>query len=97
MKFSERFTQARRLAILQLLAQAPGYEAGQAVIYQALPDGGLAASSDQIASDLEFLGAKGLVDLSRAGGLTIARITGYGLDASKGLVDVWGVQRPGPR
>lgn len=96
MKFAERVTQARRLAILELLAQLPAYEAGQSLIYQALPDHGLAASSDLIAADLAWLGEQGLVDRSEAGGIAIARITQRGLDAADGRAIVPGVQRPGP-
>lgn len=96
MKFVERMSQARRLAILELLSQAPGYEAGQSIIYQALPDYGLAASSDQIAGDLAWLGEQGLVGLADAGGLKIARITRRGLDVAVGCAVVPGVQRPGP-
>lgn len=96
MKFIERLTNARRLAILEMLAQSPDYEAGQSLIYQALPDHGLAASSDQIASDLAWLGEQGLVGLSEAGGLALARITQRGLDVAAGRAADPGVQRPEP-
>lgn len=96
MKFLERLTQARRLMILDLLANSPGYEAGQGIIYQALPDNGIAASIDQIAVDLAWLGEQGLVDLSEAGGFPLARITSRGLDVAAGRAVVPGVQRPVP-
>lgn len=96
MKFSERVMKARRLAILRLLAEAPAYEAGETVIYQALPDHGLAASSDQIATDLSWLAEQGLVDLSEAGGLALAHVTRRGLDVAAGRAVVPGVQQPGP-
>lgn len=94
--FADRLREARRLALLQLLAEAPEYEAGQDLLYMALPDQGLAASADQVAGELAWLAEQGLVSLAEIGRVRLARITARGLDVARGLAQVPGVARPRP-
>lgn len=94
--FADRLREARRLAILQLLAQAPDYEAGQDLLYMALPDQGLAASADQVAGELAWLAEQGLVILTEIGTVKLARVSARGLDVARGLTRVPGVARPRP-
>lgn len=94
--FSDRVREARRLAILQLLAEAPGYEAADTLIYAALPDRGVAGSADQVASELAWLAEQGLAEVQKVGPVAIAKITQRGIDASRGRALVPGVARPGP-
>lgn len=94
--FADRMREARRLAILQLLAEAPGYEAANTLIYAALPDRGVAGSADQVAAELAWLAEQGLADVQNVGPVAIARITQRGIDAARGRANVPGVARPGP-
>jgi hypothetical protein len=94
--FNELRRETRRLEILRLLAEAPEYEAGQHLLYAALPGRGLASSADQVAADLAWLGEQGLADVSEVGGLRLARITTRGLDVAAGRAVVPGVARPQP-
>lgn len=96
--FSERLREARRLALLQLLAQTPDLAASAELLYGALPDQGVAASHDQVASDLAWLSEQGLVGLRTIGDTdkVLARITARGIDAANGRAIVPGVARPGP-
>ncbi|WP_028574348.1 VpaChn25_0724 family phage protein [Desulfonatronovibrio hydrogenovorans] len=93
MGYQETITKNRRLEILRLLAETPGYEAGQGMIYQALP---VAGSFDQVAGDLDWLEEQQLVKISSPGGYRIARITQRGLDVATGKSRVTGVARPLP-
>lgn len=94
--FVERLREARRLALLRLLAAAPAYQAADLLLYQALPEQGVAASLDAVRGDIAWLAEQGLVEVSEAGTVRLARITPRGLDASAGLAEVPGVARPGP-
>lgn len=94
--FHETIREARRLALLQLLAQAPRYEAAAEVLYAALPARGLSASADAVNGDLAWLTEQGLADTSTIGGVTLARITQRGLEVAQGVVTVPGVKAPLP-
>ncbi len=94
--FADLQRAARRLAMLQLLAEAPAYETSAQLIYAALPSRGAAASADQIAVDLAWLAEQGLVESQIVGPVVMVKITLRGLDASKGFVQIPGVARPGP-
>ena len=93
MKYQRRITEARRLEILQILAEAPGYEAGEGLIYRALTVQG---SADQVAADLAWLDEQGLAAISAPGNYKLAHITRRGLDAATGRAHIPGVARPLP-
>jgi len=93
MTYKERITEARRLEILRLLAETPGYEAGAGLIVRALT---VPASADQVGADLSWLDEQDLVSLSDVSGVQLARITQRGLDAARGMSRVPGVARPLP-
>lgn len=96
LSFADRQREARRLALLRLLASAPTYQAADTLLYQALPEQGVAASLDAVRSDLAWLAEQGLADVTSAAEVRLARITARGLDAAHGLAVVPGVARPGP-
>lgn len=93
MGYKEKIAKNRRLEILHLLGEMPGYEAGQGLIYQALT---VAGSADQVAGDLDWLDEQQLVTISSPGGYRIARITQRGLDVATGKSRITGVARPLP-
>lgn len=94
--FAERRRAALRLQILLLLAEAPGYSAGQDLLYAALPDRGLAVSSDAVATELAWLAEQGLATVEDVAGLSVATVTARGVDVASGRAPVPGVARPGP-
>jgi len=96
MTFAERQAQVRRLQLLRLLADTPGYEATQYLLYQALPARALGASLDQVASDLAWLDEQGLVTVHQVDEARLARITQRGIDVSQGRALHPGVDRPAP-
>lgn len=94
--FAEHRREARRLAVLKVLAQMPAYEAGQHLIYQALPAEGVPSSADEVAADLDWLAEVGLVSVQRIDAVRLARITQRGLDVAAGRAHATGVARPMP-
>jgi len=93
MSYSQKITEARRLEILHFLAEAPGYEAGEGLIYQAIT---VTGSADQVAADLAWLNEQGLVTMTSPGGYKLATITRRGLDVARGRARAPGVARPLP-
>jgi molybdopterin/thiamine biosynthesis adenylyltransferase len=94
---AERRTEDRRLVVLRLLAQTPGYEAGETVMHLALQDFGHSVSHDQVRTDFAWLQEQGLVATSEIGALMFARVTERGQDVALGCATVPGVKRPVPR
>ncbi len=88
----DRITHARRLRILQLLAESPGYEASQELLYQALEN----ASMTAVSSDLSWLTECGLTTRRAISELALARLTTRGMDVAHGRERVDGVARPTP-
>jgi Fe2+ or Zn2+ uptake regulation protein len=95
--FRERVSEAQRLALLQLLASTPGQQAADTLLAPALQDMGLAASMDQVRTQLAWLSDQGLVELEDVAGVTLARALAAGVDTANGLRTVPGVARPAPR
>lgn len=86
-----------RLAVLQLLVGAAGYQANDSVIAQALAALGLPCSRDQLRGHLAWLEEVRLVMLIASGTLTVAELTERGNDVAAGRSAIAGVQRPGPK
>jgi len=96
MTFPQRVEEARRLAILQLLEVAGGYEISEPLLALALRDTGLGVSTEALADDLRFLRSERLVDLGELADLLVARLTQRGLETAQGILRVAGVARPVP-
>lgn len=94
--FAEVVQEQRRLSILRLLESVPMYSSTEVLLYQALPDQGVASSSDQVRGDLAWLGEQGLVTVERLGEIMTGRITARGIDVAIGRAVVPGVARPRP-
>lgn len=96
MNFDKFQTEDRRLMILRLLAELPGYSANEYVLRAALEDYGHAVSGDRIAGDLAWLTEQGLATTREIASVVIATLTPRGLDVAHGRAVVPGVRRPGP-
>lgn len=97
MSLAEIQAEHRRLSILRLLTDAPGYAANESILDQALDGVGLPASRDQVRADLAWLAEQGLATTEAVGELTVARVTLRGIDVARGDAVVPGVKRPSPR
>lgn len=97
MSFRNAMIHDLRLTLLQILAEAPGYQAGSGVLIAALEGYGHIVSGDTLAMELAWLEEQGLVSLRRLPvGLAIATATDRGRDVAKGAAMVPGVRRPDP-
>ena len=96
MSFADHLAEDRRLRILRLLAEAPGYEANQVLLSNALSMFGHMVSADVVATDCAWLAEQGLVERQTMSGIEIVRITARGVDVAMGRAVVPGVQRPRP-
>lgn len=98
--FAERLREDRRLVLLRLLSEQPGYRANSSNLHAGLYALGITASRDDVTTDLHWLRDQGLLrldDVPEASGLTVAEITSRGDDVSAGRAVVPGVRKPGPR
>ena len=94
--YLEHLTEDRRLVILRLLKEAPGYSANGSVLHTALARFGHRVSRDQVRGDLAWLEEQGLVKSETIDALYVATIVQRGLDVAAGDATVPGVKRPSP-
>ena len=87
----------RRLQILALLAESPGYSASADLLHRVLGAMGHDVSRDRLAVDLAWLAEQGLLTRESVGSVAIARLSARGGDVAAGRTQVPGVARPGPR
>lgn len=98
--FAERHREDRRLVLLRLLDEEPGYRANSSNLHAGLYALGVAASRDDVATDLAWLRDQSLIHLEsvpEVPGLTVASIAARGQDVVRGQAQVPGVSRPSPR
>lgn len=98
--FIDRLREDRRLVLLRLLSEQPGYRANSSNLHAGLYTLGIAASRDDVTTDLHWLRDQSLVVLEpvpEVPELLIASITTRGDDVANGIAVVPGVRRPGPR
>lgn len=94
--FPDFVRERRRLAVLELLAEAPGYSHNDAVLRSALAACGLPVSADALRGDLAWLAEQGLVGVEEIGGVRVARLRERGEDVAAGRAECPGVARPRP-
>lgn len=94
--FAQTLAEDRRLCLLKLLEQAPGYEANGYLLQAALPQFGHESSLDAVKGDLAWLAEQQLVSVKELGGVTIATLTQRGADVADGRAVVPGVKKPRP-
>lgn len=95
--FPDFVRERRRLAVLELLAGAPGYSHNDGVLRAALRAVGHPVSADALRADLAWLAEQGLVEVQEAAaGVRVARLRERGEDVAAGRAGCPGVARPGP-
>lgn len=94
--FSEMLDKQRRLASLRVLAKSPGYAANQYLMRSALEGCGHHVALVTVNGDFAWLRSAGLVGCETIEGVTVARLTDFGLDVAEGRAEVEGVARREP-
>jgi hypothetical protein len=96
--FAERLREDRRLVLLRLLAEQSAYRANSSVLHAGLHHLGVAASRDDVVTDLHWLRDQGLLSIEEAVPCVfVATISGRGKDTADGHCIVPGVSRPSPK
>lgn len=95
-KLANLVSEDRRLVILRILAESPGYRANLYLVQRMLTGFGHSASLDALKTDLAWLAEQGLIELDAVGGVDIPQILARGVDVACGRAIVPGVARPMP-
>lgn len=98
--FAERHREDRRLVLLRLLSEQPGYRANSSNLHAGLYALGIAGSRDDVTTDLHWLREQSLLhleELPEVPGLYVATLAARGEDVVRGHAYVPGVSRPSPR
>ncbi|MEZ8148382.1 VpaChn25_0724 family phage protein [Enterovibrio norvegicus] len=88
--------QDRRLVMLRVLNEMPGYEANDSIIDSALDAYGHNVSRDLVRTELSWLAEQQLITLRDVAGTQVARITQRGIDIALGQAKHPDVKRPRP-
>lgn len=94
--FAQHLDADRRLVILHLLTESPGYSASAHLLQGALESFGHRASAQRVAGDLTWLHEAGLVRTRTIEAITVSEITQLGMDVANGRATHPGVKRPAP-
>lgn len=94
--FERLMNEDRRLVILRVLTEDPGYRANAYVLRPALEAMGHTVSLDKLEGDLAWLAEQNLLSIERATHITVAILTQRGADVALGRASVPGVKRPEP-
>jgi hypothetical protein len=97
MSFQQTLTEDRRLSLLLVLAETPGYRANAFLLRDAIAEiYGHSASIDQVKTDLAWLAEQGLATTHNTGDVVMATMTARGVDVAAGVAHVPGVKKPMP-
>lgn len=97
MSFQTTLAEDRRLSILLVLEQTPGYSANAFLLRDAVGSiYGHNASIDQVRTDIAWLAEQALVTARAVGEVTLATLTARGADVAAGRAQVPGVKKPMP-
>lgn len=97
MSYQTTLSADRRLSLLLVLAQTPGYSANAFLLRDAI-DGiyGHSASIDLVRGDIAWLTEQQLVTSRSTGDVMLATLTARGADVAAGRANVPGVKKPMP-
>ena len=93
--FAKFLAEDRRLVILRVLAELPGYRTNSFLLHTLLCKFGHEPSADQVKTDLTWLREQDLVAVDDVEGVYVATLTTRGADVAAGRAVVPGVKRPG--
>ena len=86
----------RRLVILRILEEDPGYSQNESVLQTCLDALGHSVSRDRVVTDLTWLAEQGLVTIEDVVSVKVASLTSRGSDVARGRGTAPGVKRPAP-
>ncbi len=96
--FADRLREDRRLVLLRLLSEQLGYRANSSQLHAGLHHLAVAATKDDVMTDLHWLKDQGLLRVQEpVEGVLVAELTSRGHDVATGSAVVPGVSRPSPR
>lgn len=98
--FADRLREDRRLVMLRLLSEQPGYRMNSSNLHAGLHYLAVACTRDDVSTDLHWLRDQGMVVLdtvAEVGGLYLVTISSRGKEVAEGLTHVPGISRPTPR
>lgn len=93
---AQKMQEDRRLVLLRVLAEAPGYAANDSLLHGALEQFGHVVSRDVVRSELSWLCEQGLLVIDEVATVFVVQITMRGIDVATGRAVVPGVKKPGP-
>lgn len=97
MSYQTTLAEDRRLSLLLVLLETPGYSANAFLLQSAvLGIYGHSASIDQIKTDIAWLAEQGLATARATGDVMLATLTTRGADVASGRASVPGVKKPLP-
>lgn len=94
-QFAEYLREDIRLVILRVLAEMPSYTANSSVLAKGLGEFGHHPSRDVVKSEITWLGEQGLVTITKAEDVLVAKLTERGADVVHARTAVPGVKKPG--
>jgi hypothetical protein len=95
--FYQTLAADRRLSLLLVLTETPGYSANAFLLREAVASiYGHVVSIDQTLTDLAWLAEQGLVSTRQSGEVTLATLLARGADVAAGRASVPGVKKPLP-
>ena len=86
-----------RLCLLRALADQPGYTASDVLLQKIAMSFGISRTRESIRTELNFLADVGAARVEMQGGYSIATLTRRGSDHVQGLIEIDGVNKPGPK
>lgn len=97
MSFHTAITEDRRLSVLLVLEQTPGYSTNAFLLRDAVDQiYGHNASLDQVKNDIAWLAEQSLVESRTSGDVVLAKLTARGADVAAGRAVAHGVKKPMP-
>jgi hypothetical protein len=97
MNFAATIAEDRRLSILLVLEQTPGYSTNAYLLQTAIDQiYGHVASADQVKTDIAWLAEQSLVSVREVSRVTLATLSARGADVAAGRAVVPGVKKRGP-
>lgn len=96
MSYADFTRQHRRLAILRYLEECPAYTVNASILGDVLARLGLAATHDQIVTEITWLQEQGFVSVAKGSEMVVATATRSGLEIARGLSVHPEIRRPRP-
>lgn len=94
--YSEILNAARRLLLLQILAESTAYTSNEHTLGALAAEVGHGVSAGRLCADLRWLEERTLLQVKDVGGVMVATLTQDGQDAAQGRLRVAGVDAPRP-